>query len=69
MLFFPSTLLNLFIDLHGKVTEVVVMNNTTGSDACAKEAVKAARASRFLPAQQAGSRVGTWTVREYGFYF
>jgi TonB family protein len=64
-----SVKLNLFIDLHGNVTEVVVVSNSTDSDECAKEAVKAARASRFLPAQQGGKAVGTWTVREYGFYF
>ena len=61
--------LNLFIDEHGNVTEVVIVTNSTGSEDCAKEAVKAARASRFLPAQQGGKAVGTWTVREYGFYF
>lgn len=63
-----SVKLSIFIDVHGNVTEVVVISNTTGSDECAKEAVKAARASRFLPAQQAGEPIGTWTIREYGFF-
>ena len=61
--------LNIYIDLHGRVTEVVVVNNSTGSNECAEEAIKAARASRFLPAQQGGEPVGTWTAREYGFGF
>jgi TonB family protein len=61
--------LSLFVDVLGGVTEVVVISNSTGSDECAQEAIKAARASRFLPARQQGRAVATWMMREYGFFF
>jgi TonB family protein len=62
-----SVKVSLFVDVTGTVTEVIVMKNTTGSDECAKEAVKAAKGSRFLPARQGGKPVSVWTVREYKF--
>ncbi len=61
--------LSLLVAADGTVAEAVVIQNTTGSEACAQAALKAARATRFIPARQRGVPIASWTVREYGFYF
>lgn len=61
--------LSLLVAADGTVAEAIVISNTTGSEACAQAALKAARATRFIPGRRRGVPVPTWTIREYGFYF
>lgn len=60
---------SLLVRADGSVAEAVVILNTTGSEECAQAAIKAARATRFIPAKERGVPVASWTTREYGFYF
>lgn len=60
---------SLLVRADGSVAEAVVILNTTGSEECARAALRAARATRFIPGKEHGVPVATWTTREYGFYF
>jgi len=59
--------LSIHIDASGKVVEVLVLENTTNSDKCAKAAVEAAYGSRFFPAREGGKAVGSWISQPYRF--
>ncbi|MBC7188333.1 MAG: TonB family protein [Calditrichaeota bacterium] len=60
---------SLLVRADGSVAEAVVILNTTGSEECARAALRAARATRFIPGKEHGVPVAAWTTREYGFYF
>ncbi|MCR4440072.1 MAG: TonB family protein [bacterium] len=60
---------SLLVKPDGSVAEAVVVLNTTGSEECALAALRAARATRFVPGEERGVPVATWTTREYGFHF
>jgi len=59
--------LSIHIDASGKVVEVIVLENTTNSDKCARAAVEAAYGSRFFPAREGGKTVGSWISQPYRF--
>lgn len=59
--------LSIHINEKGKVSEVVVLENTTGSKACADAAIAAAYDSRFFPAKQAGKAIDYWMTQPYRF--
>lgn len=58
---------SLEIDRTGKVAEAVVIENTTGSSRCAEAALRAALASRFVPARNAKGPVPYWLIQSYRF--
>lgn len=58
---------NIHVDATGKVTEVIILENSTNNDKCAQAARKAAFASRFLPAQENGKAVPAWISQQYEF--
>ena len=55
------------IDVTGKVIDAVVIDNTTGSQLCAQSAIRAARASRFIPAKVDGKPKEDWLIMPYRF--
>jgi len=55
------------VSAGGKVVNVVVSRNTTGSDLCAKAAIDAAYRSLYVPARSANRFVDMWTICDYGF--
>ena len=55
------------IDVTGKVIDAVVVENTTGSDLCAQSAIRAALASRFIPAKINGKPEEDWLIMPYRF--
>lgn len=55
------------IDATGNVIDAVVVENTTGSELCAQSAIKAALASRFIPAKINGKAQKDWLVMPYRF--
>ncbi|MCA9741614.1 MAG: TonB family protein [Deferribacteres bacterium] len=55
------------IDASGNVIDAVVVENTTGSELCAQSAIKAALASRFIPAKVNGKAQKDWLVMPYRF--
>ncbi|MCG8605919.1 energy transducer TonB [bacterium] len=59
--------LSIHIDEEGKVTEVVVLDNTTGSQKCQKAAVAAAYGSRFYPAKEGAKNIDYWITQPYRF--
>jgi len=59
--------LSIHISPQGKVVEVVVLDNTTGSEKCAVAAVAAAYGSRFLPAREGGRAINYWITQPYRF--
>ena len=59
--------LSIQIDEHGNVVEVVVIENTTGSENCAKAAIEAAYGSRFFPAREGNKPVKYWITQPYRF--
>jgi TonB family protein len=60
---------SLEIDVAGKVVKAIVIENTTGSPRCAEAALRAALASRFLPARNARGPVQYWLIQPYRFDF
>ncbi len=59
--------LSIQIDARGKVIDVVVLKNETGSERCAQGAVEAAFASSFAPARENGKPVPSWVSQAYQF--
>ncbi|MEE4311320.1 MAG: energy transducer TonB [candidate division KSB1 bacterium] len=59
--------LHVQVDAKGRVGDVVVLGNTTGSDRCARAAVQAARKTRYIPARKGTEPVASWTVRYIRF--
>lgn len=59
--------LSIHVNERGQVTEVVVLENTTGSLKCSDAAVAAAYGSRFLPAKYGGKAVSFWITQPYRF--
>ena len=59
--------LSLNINEQGKVINVIVMDNTTGSEKCAQAAVEAAYGSRFFPAKEGNKPVDYWISQPYRF--
>ena len=55
--------LHVKVNERGKVIDVVVLENTTGSERCAAAARKAAFRGSYLPARQGSKPITTWTVR------
>ena len=55
------------IDASGNVIDAVVVENTTCSELCAQSAIKAALASRFIPAKVNGIAREDWLVMPYRF--
>lgn len=60
-------LLHLLINETGSVSEIVVLENTTGSVLCAVAAKNAARRNKFIPAQKSGKNVAMWIEKSYVF--
>lgn len=60
--------LSIHIDKKGKVVEVVVLDNTTSSEKCARAAIEAAYGSRFRPAKEGNQAVNFWITQPYRFY-
>lgn len=59
--------LHLHIDKSGKVMKVIVLENTTGSNVCAKAAKTAALKGRYIPAKIFGKPTELWITRTYTF--
>jgi TonB family protein len=59
--------LSIHISEQGRVVEVVVLDNTTGSEKCAEAAIAAARGSRFLPAREGTRAIDYWITQPYRF--
>jgi protein TonB len=59
--------ISIQIDASGKVVDAVVIENTTGSDLCAQSAIRAALASRFIPAKVNGKAKEDWLIMPYRF--
>lgn len=59
--------LSIHIDEKGKVTEVVVLDNSTGSEKCQEAAVAAAYGSRFYPAKEGNREIDYWITQPYRF--
>jgi len=55
------------INSSGKVINVVVSKNTTGSKLCERAAVQAAYRSTYIPAKSANRNIAMWTICDYGF--
>lgn len=59
--------LQLYISEKGIVEEVVLLENTTGSERCVTAAKKAAFKNRFSPARQKGRAIALWIKKTYTF--
>ncbi len=59
--------LQVLIDKNGRVQDVVIVENTTGSTACARSAREAAFKCRYLPAREGSKPVASWTIRVITF--
>ncbi|MFQ5631449.1 MAG: TonB family protein [bacterium] len=59
--------ISIQIDVTGKVIDAVVVENTTGSELCAQSAIRAALASRFIPAKINGKPEEDWLIMPYRF--
>jgi len=59
--------LHVQVDAKGRVADVVVLGNTTGSDRCAGAAVQAALKTRYIPARKGTEPIASWTVRYIRF--
>ncbi|MFQ5864858.1 MAG: TonB family protein [bacterium] len=59
--------LSINIDEKGRVVEVIVLKNSTGSEKCAQAAIEAAYGSRFLPAREGNKPVSYWITQPYRF--
>jgi len=60
--------LSVEVNMEGKVTAVVVKENTTGSEMCSNAAIAAAQRCRYLPARRGKTPVTAWTICSYGFH-
>ena len=59
--------LTILVNENGRVTEVKVLDNTTGSEKCAKAAIDAAFGNRFIPAKEGNKVVSSWVTKVYSF--
>jgi TonB family protein len=59
--------LHLHIDETGRVVDVIVLENTTGSSECAKAAKEAAFKGRYIPAKKDDKPADIWISRTYTF--
>lgn len=59
--------LSIHINDRGKVIEAIVIDNTTGSEKCARAAVDAAFGSRFSPAKEGKKAINYWITQPYKF--
>ena len=59
--------LSIHVDERGKVIEVIVLSNSTGSKNCEKAAIDAAYDSRFIPAKEGDKTVSQWVTQSYTF--
>jgi len=59
--------LHLHIDQTGKVIDVIILENTTGSSVCARAAKEAALKGRYIPAKKDGKPADIWIARVYTF--
>jgi protein TonB len=59
--------ISIQIDEKGRVVDAVVVENTTGSELCAQSAIRAALASRFIPAKVNGKPQEDWLIMPYRF--
>ncbi len=59
--------LSLHIDANGSVINVIVIENSTGSEACANAARVAALKGRYIPAKKDGQPTDLWITRTYTF--
>lgn len=59
--------LSVHVDNKGRVTEVVVLDNTTSSEKCARAAIEAAYGSRYFPAREGRRMVEAWSFITYRF--
>lgn len=59
--------LSIHINEKGNVIEVLVIENTTGSQKCAKAAIEAAYRSRFQPAREGNKAINFWIIQPYRF--
>lgn len=57
----------LLVNRSGKVENVEVLENTTGSRKCLKLAIEAAKRSRWLPARLRNHPVDSWVTKTYKF--
>ena len=55
------------IDEHGQVVDAVIIDNTTKSELCGRTAIKAARATKFVPAHNRMGPTISWLVLPYTF--
>lgn len=59
--------LSIHINEKGHVIEVIVIDNSTGSEKCAQAAIEAAYGSRFLPAREGMKPISYWITQPYRF--
>lgn len=59
--------LQLHIKENGCVDKVIIIENTTNSELCAKAAKTAALKCRYIPAKSSGKTVDIWITRSYTF--
>ena len=59
--------LSFYVDADGRVFNVSVLENTTGSRLCERAAIEAVRKSRYQPAYAGDQPVVARTICEYGF--
>jgi TonB family protein len=59
--------LHLHVDRFGRVIDVLILENTTGSNACANAASDAAWKGRYIPAKKNGELADIWITRTYSF--
>lgn len=59
--------LHLHIDQTGRVIDVVILENTTGSSVCANAAKEAAFRGRYIPAKRDDKTTDIWITRTYTF--
>ncbi|GAB4330984.1 MAG: hypothetical protein Kow0037_07270 [Calditrichia bacterium] len=57
----------LLVEINGKVAEIEVVENSTGSVECLEVAKRACLNSRWLPAIQAGKPIPSWVEKTYLF--
>lgn len=62
-----KVLLHLLVSESGSVSEIVVLENTTGNTECVVAAKKAAKRNKFIPAQKSGKNVSMWIEKSYIF--
>lgn len=59
--------LHLHIDRFGRVIDVLVLENSTGSNTCSNAASEAAWKGRYIPAKKNGELTDIWITRTYSF--